>query len=178
MLRASIVGVALVSTAFAQEAGGARRVISYVEEHAQPRIATVLGEFLQPPVDLLQWSLAVQQVDGSSVTETEAFRELCFAQLLSEVARGHNHVTMIYGGFADGRCIGYRLVDNSEYTFVFRAEGDAPATSADWTPWTLDTVNAQCSLDSACTPPEGRPVRPTDTSVRTVNCPIQFYSYC
>eukprot|EP01043_Picozoa_sp_COSAG02_P003025 COSAG02_NODE_72_length_41961_cov_13.243658_1_plen_204_part_00 len=174
----AVIGGALLPFTCAQNVAGrdAAAGVSYVEEHAQPRVSAVIDNFLQAPIDLLQWSLARQWVDTShSMHETEAFRQLAFAQVLSEVEHGDSHVTMIYGAFEDGRFIGYRLPDectsvsSCEPTFVFRTHGDAPASSANWSPWALDSVNAQCTKSPACTLPDSGPVRARDVSVRTVS---------
>ena len=175
MLRSVALGAATLASAYAQTADVADS--SYVEEHALPRVSGVLDDFLKKPVDLLQWSEAAQEM--GSVAETEAFRRLCFTQVLSQAAeRGDSSVSTIYGAFADGRFIGYRLSDvctasSCEPTFVFRAAGDAPAASASWSPWTLDTVNQHCALSPSCSH-VGQAVRAGDTSVRTVSARVRL----
>lgn len=147
---------------------------SYAQEHAQPWVAAALGHFLETPIDLLQWSLARQWVDAEALAETEAFRDLCFTQLMTVAESDTTDVTEIYGAFADGRFIGYRVpaqctMASCDTSFLFRAEGDAPAASADFLPWTIKTVNAMCAKSPTCTVPRGNPVVANDTSVRTVS---------
>ncbi len=175
MLRAAVLGAwALCSSTRAQHAGGSEP--SYAQEHAQPWVAAALERFLETPIDLLQWSLARQYVDGTeAVVETEAFRELCFAQLMAIAESDTTDVTEIYGGFADGRFVGYKVptectMTSCDTTFLFRAEGDAPAATADWRPWTIESVNEQCPRAvPACTLSREGPVAASDLSVRTVS---------
>lgn len=167
MLRAVVLGVgALCSPTRASD--------MYAQEHARPWIAAALEQFLETPIDLLQWSLARQWVDAEAVSGTEAFRDLCFTQLMTVAESDTTDVTEIYGAFADGRFVGYRVpaectMSRCDSTFLFRAEDDAPAVSADWSPWTLRSVNAQCATSPTCTPPSGDPVTESDVSVRTVS---------
>jgi hypothetical protein len=151
MLRAVLGVWALCSSTRAQQVGDSEP--SYTQEHARPWVAAALEQILETPIDLLQWSLARQWADGTgAVAETGAFRELCFTQLMTIAESDTTDVTEIYGGFADGRFIGYKVPSDSECTMtscdttlLSRAEGDAPAASADWRPWTIDSVNAQCA---------------------------------
>lgn len=174
MLRAVVLGVGtLCSHTRAQHAGYEP---SYAEEHARPWIAAALEQFLETPIDLLQWSLARQWVDAEAVNETEAFRELCFTQLMTVAESDTTDVTLIYGAFEDGRFVGYRVpadctMSSCNTSLLFRAKGDAPATTANWSPWTLDSVNAQCQASPTCTPPgvNHEHVKPSDVSVRTVS---------
>jgi hypothetical protein len=178
MLRSVALGAATLASAHAQTADVADSSY-YWEEHALSRVSGVLDDFLKKPVDLLRWSQLEAAQEMRSVAETEAFRQLCFTQVLSQAAeRGDSSVSMIYGAFADGRFIGYRLSDvctasSCEPTFVFRAAGDAPAAGASWSPWTLDTVNQHCALSPSCSH-VGQPVRAGDTSVRTVSARVRL----
>jgi hypothetical protein len=156
-------------------AATAQRVIEepvYVADDVAPSVVATLEDFLATPIDLLRWSKAAEVMH--SITRTDDYAELAYTQALSisgtadstEVGRSDSAVSSIYAGFADGRYVSYEQ-SGRDWRYVFRAAGDASAESADWRPWSLATVNEQCTPARGCTP--GPRVQAGVVSVRTAH---------